>query len=1008
VNAADRHLRLTEAFDSALARPPAERARFLEEAYGSDSEFRAEVERLLEFHEQANDFLDNSPLRFETQTRSPGQLVANRYRIERLVGHGGMGEVYRAHDTLVDQTVALKILRPDLARDPSVARRFQREIRLARRVTHPNVCRLYEAGVDTAPAGPPLHYFTMELLDGETLAQCIRRTYAERGSALTWEEALPIVLQIAAGLGAAHQAGIIHRDLKSANILLAQSDVAPEESLRAVITDFGLARLDQASLDARSRLTSPGSLSFGEHAPGESALAPATITRTAQIAGTVAYMSPEQLTGGEVTQRSDIYSLGIVLYEMATGRLPFDDTHIVQSAVQRTSAPPPDATKLVPRLDRRWATAIERCLQREPGDRLQSAAAVEQLFRRRAQPFPLWSRRTWIKTGAIASIAAAAVSQLPRAFRLLHQDAKLPEGAEALLSPIVNSTGEPRFDGITELFRSQLSQSVHLNLMDRDEVTSTLKQMGQSEQAANPAIIQEVAWRANAALWISGTLQRIGTDYALSIGFETRGSQPNAPQSKQLKSFPATDDGSLMRSVRDASTWIRAQVGESASNIASFDRLPADVTTPSWEALALYARGQQYFMKQDFNSAILEFQGALAKDPKFTLAAMRLGDLLTSQYRQSEGFPQWRRAIQMLDQRSVTRSEELYARAMSSQDTGDNISAERQFRTWQLEYPHDWRPPFYRWVPLALEGHAEEALALLKPIQRDLPDYGDIYAQLINCHLILGQTAAAREWIPELRKYGRPERADLREGYIRFREGDCIGYLEILREIQKSKSYPRGVIDAAIREAMLFVDAGYSEAAAGNAARFLRDHNLAETAPQQNVLRTVQCWAEMLAGKRAGAVVSARQVMEAEKGPVLAAITGSVFARVGERSMAERVLSLCKSLADFPLYSLAQHRIQGEQAKAESRLSEAITQFRLAAALEPKIAHRQYLIEAQPESSEERRELCENIVRIPWQMLRPPPLHCLGSLSLIRNAQGNTNDSFAGRFFASASKLVNH
>ena len=321
------------------------------------------------------------PSAFLAMSLEPGMLLAGRYMIRRAIGRGGMGEVYEAHDRLLNEAVALKTLRSDLAGDDGVGRRFQKEIQLARRVSHPNVCRIFDAGEHEDPlGGRPLRFFTMELLAGETLWARIHRL-----GRLTRTDAFPIAAQMAEGLQAAHEAGVVHADFKSGNVVL----VPAPGGERVVITDFGLARILPAAAP-----------------PDETR----TLTVTQNLVGTVAYMSPEQLRGATVAAASDIYSFGIVLFEMATGRRPFDDRHVINAAVQRVSGEGVAARSLVPDLDSHWAAAIERCLQKDPARRFASAADLADWFRQDRWRLPrlYWTRRQWIRASAGAAVLAAA------------------------------------------------------------------------------------------------------------------------------------------------------------------------------------------------------------------------------------------------------------------------------------------------------------------------------------------------------------------------------------------------------------------------------------------------------------------------------------------------------------------------------------------------------------------------------------------------------------------------
>jgi serine/threonine protein kinase len=276
-----------------------------------------------------------------------GSTVAGRYRIERFIGRGGMGEVYQAHDGLLHAPVALKTVSATLSDDVAAVRRLRREVLLARRITHPNVCRIFDLGEERE-----LVFLTMELLEGETLRQ---RLLA--GGRLDATAALPLVVQMAAGLEAAHRAGVIHRDFKSENVLLAR-DPGPPAGERVVVTDFGLARASVV--------------------PGGSGRDPAT-TAAGAVVGTFTHAPPEQLQGLPLTPAADVHALGVVLYELVTGGLlPFAGRSAMEAAERRLRDEAPSPRRLVPDLDPRWEAVILRCLARDPAARFPGAAAVAE------------------------------------------------------------------------------------------------------------------------------------------------------------------------------------------------------------------------------------------------------------------------------------------------------------------------------------------------------------------------------------------------------------------------------------------------------------------------------------------------------------------------------------------------------------------------------------------------------------------------------------------------------
>ncbi|MGD0362059.1 MAG: protein kinase [Bryobacteraceae bacterium] len=343
-------------FQATLDLPRSERPAYVRQACGEDDELRREVTSLLEAEERSDKFLSGAAANYlggafgeaPGDNRLPaGQVLAARYRILRLIGRGGMGEVYEAEDLELKAPVALKLVRPEIAVHPEILDRFKREVYLARQVTHPNVCRIFDLGHHAGPAGR-LTFLTMEMLAGETLSDRLART-----GPMHTAEALPLVQQLAEGLTAAHRAGIVHRDFKSGNVILAPETGEGDPGGRVKIMDFGLAR----------------AVSGGDHVR-------TTLTVAGGLIGTPAYMAPEQIEGGEITPATDIYALGVVMYEMVTGTLPFAGENPWIVAARRLREAPAPPRTYAPHLDRTWEAVIMRCLERIPGARFQSGMDV--------------------------------------------------------------------------------------------------------------------------------------------------------------------------------------------------------------------------------------------------------------------------------------------------------------------------------------------------------------------------------------------------------------------------------------------------------------------------------------------------------------------------------------------------------------------------------------------------------------------------------------------------------
>ena len=312
------------------------------------------------------------------------ELISGRFKIVRLIGQGGMGAVYEAEDLELGGHVAVKTVRPGAAADARTIERFKQEIYLARKVTHPNVCRIFDLFHHRGVSNDSQTMFvTMELLRGETLAERLRRS-----GRMTASEILPLVTQMAEGLQAAHQAGIVHRDFKPSNVVLVPVKENSEE-VRAVVTDFGLAHTSAADASARLALTGTG-----------------------DIVGTPAYIAPEVLDNRPATAAADIYALGVVMYEMVTGRLPFEGDTPLSVVLERLRRPAESPRAIVPDLDPRWESIILRCLEREPADRFARASDLVGVFEGQ-QPATVPSlqrrrRRQFLTAAAVVTALAIA------------------------------------------------------------------------------------------------------------------------------------------------------------------------------------------------------------------------------------------------------------------------------------------------------------------------------------------------------------------------------------------------------------------------------------------------------------------------------------------------------------------------------------------------------------------------------------------------------------------------
>ena len=602
-------------FETALEKTPAERTSFLAGAV-QDPLVRREVERLLAHHVESGGFLSKAAVPGRVSSRAPAQsqsfrpeeLVAERFRIIRFVARGGMGEVYEAEDIELHERVALKSIRNDLLDDGKALDRFKREVHLARKVTHPNVCRIFDLfrQPSTVAGGSrgPVVFVAMELLEGETLAEFLRRQPRLRVG-----DARPIALQIAAGLGAAHSAGVLHRDFKPGNVLL----VPKGKGVRAVITDFGIALR-----------------STKESNPGF------PVTGAGEVLGTPAYMSPEQVEGKDLTPASDVYSLGLVLYQMVTGIQAFEAATPLSMAVRRIKENPISPRVSVPDLDRRWESVILKCLERDPKARFQSGEEVAEALRAESRHHGRWSVEPRM---ALASLAVLLVI-----------------AAGALFISRIRQHQATNTAAITRSIAARPSVAVlpFRNLSGRSDtawVSTALPEMLTAELAAGGRLRTfpgENIARASADLRLTGTqtLARdtlkqlrkyLGSDYVVLGSYLDQGSASGAQvridlwlQDARTGEIAATvsekgSDGELDDLATRAGADLRQKLG--AGEITPGEAALVRATLPSnREAARQYSEGLAKLRVADAPAARDLLEHAVAADPNFALGHSALAD----------------------------------------------------------------------------------------------------------------------------------------------------------------------------------------------------------------------------------------------------------------------------------------------------------------------------------------------------------------------------------------------
>ncbi|HWB99833.1 MAG TPA: protein kinase [Bryobacteraceae bacterium] len=736
---------------------------------GVDPSIRQEVECMLESHDLANagdGILEKSALQVpnlldllgEPQVFHSGDLLLDRFEIRRLIGRGGMGEVYEALDTQHPKLVAIKTIRFDLRWDDRIRERFHLEVQRSRQISHPNVCRVHELFTVSSETGPDTPFFSMELLQGETLFERVRRSGPP-----PVDEAITITQQICEGLHAAHRCGIVHRDLKSSNIIL----VRTAEDVCAKITDFGLAR--EMPSDGDSIVSLAGS----------------------SLAGTLTYMAPELLEGRTAAIPSDLYALGVLLYRMVTGRYPFEAEGDLISAAMRLRHAAPSPRRFVPTIPRSWERAILACLSGDPELRPADALAVADLFR--DLPLARWTwgmrvtkarmkRRKFLLGGCLVAAGAAG--------GFFWQRWQPPPFARRPAKVLIEDFESADPGGVLgratrNMVKIALFHSQNLRLLPPREVAGALNALNVGAVPLRGETALRVARKAGADISIRGKLTSAGSRFQIHM----EAVQPDDGRVLAATDAVAETQGHLAPAVEAACSHLHESLvggirmaGQGISgSVESADTLSPDALEMFTGALSLYQYGE-------ISIALSYLENAVKLDPDFAMAYVYKATIHGALRRDDLAFESISRAFELRNR--VNDRQRRQTEAMYRNFCGDYAKALDQQRVLVNLYPNEASlqrqiAQTYALLDQPAEGlrHGRQAVDLE-------PGGGVNYMVLASILAQLGRFPEALQVVGTgKQKVANSPVLLSTEGIVKIIQGDYDGAMAALRQLETRPNY---------------------------------------------------------------------------------------------------------------------------------------------------------------------------------------------------------------------------